>query len=142
MRIESLLVSVTAHFARRFRFLELLRLSLVIGAFYDLAFALLMVAAPGVPAELLSLPLPGEAFYLWILATLLTMLAILYLIAARDTRRYSGIVAVAIGGRLAGGLVFLAAALLEPGLGGLYLLAAADLAFGLVHAALWFPIRS
>lgn len=134
-------MSVTAHFARRFRFLELLRLSLVIGAFYDLAFALLMVAAPGVPSRLLDLPLPGEAFYLWILATLLTMLAVLYLIAARDTRRYSGIVAVAIGGRLAGGLVFLLAAFLH-GLGGLYPLAAADLAFGLAHAALWLPIRS
>lgn len=135
-------MSVTAHFARRFRFLELLRLSLVLGALYDLAYALLMVAAPGVPARLLDLPLPGEAFYLWILATLLTMLAILYLIAARDTRRYSGIVAVAIGGRLAGGLVFLVAALLQPDLGGLYALAAADLAFGLAHAALWLPIRS
>ena len=135
-------MSVTAHFARRFRFLELLRLSLVLGALYDLAFALLMVAAPGVPAKVLDLPLPGEAFYLWILATLLTMLAILYLTAARDTRRYSGIVAVAIGGRLAGGLVFLVAALVEPGLGGLYPLAAADLAFGLAHAAFWLPIRS
>jgi hypothetical protein len=134
-------VSVTAHFARRFRFLELLRLSLFLGALYDLAFALLMVAAPGVPSRLLDLPLPGEAFYLWILATLLTMLAALYLIAARDTRRYSGIVAVAIGGRLAGGLVFLLAALLH-GHGGLYPLAAADLAFGLIHAALWLPIRS
>lgn len=135
-------MSVIDHFARRFRFLTLLRASLVVGALYDLGFALLMVAAPEVPARLFDLPLPGEPFYLWILAVLLTMLATLYLVAARDTRRYSGIVAVAIGGRLLGGLVFLVAALLRPGLGGLIPLAVADLGLGIAHAAFWLPIRS
>jgi hypothetical protein len=135
-------VSDLSHFARRFRFLSLLRASLAAGALYDLGFAVLMAVAPGVPARILNIPLPGETFYLWILAVLLTMLAVLYLIAARDTRRYSGIVAVAIGGRLLGGLVFLAAALTRPDLGGLYPLAAADLAFGVAHAAFYLPIRS
>jgi hypothetical protein len=135
-------MSAPPHFARRFRFLSLLRASLTLGALYDLGFAVLMVAAPGVPARILNIPLPGETFYLWILAVLLTMLAALYLTAARDTRRYSGIVAVAIAGRLAGGLVFLVAALMRSDLGGLYPLAAADLAFGIAHAVLWLPIRS
>lgn len=143
--LQSSLVSVTTQFAHRFRFLALLRGSLVAGALYDLVFALLMVAAPGVPARLLNLPLPPlpeGAFYLWVLAVLLTMLAALYLLAARDTRRYSGIVAVAIGGRLLGGLVLGLAALRGPGLEGLYPLAVADTAFGLAHAAFWWPIRS
>ena len=138
-------VSVKAHFTRRFRYLSWLRGSLVLGALYDLAFAVLMVAAPGVPARLLDLPLPPPeaVFYLWVMATLLTMLGALYLLAARDTRRYSGIVAVAIGGRLLGGLVLAVAALRGPDLlDGLWPLAAADTAFGIAHAAFWWPIRS
>lgn len=132
----------TAHFTRRFRFLKLLEGSLLAGAAYDLAFALLMVAAPGVPAEVLGLPLPGERFYLWILAVVLAMLAALYVAAARDPRRYSAVIAVAIGGRILGGLVFALAAATGQGLSGLWPLAAADLAFGLAHLAFWAPIRS
>lgn len=138
-------MSVKDRFAQRFRLLAWLRGSLVAGAVYDLGFALLMAAAPGVPAQLFHLPLPPlpeGAFYLWVLAVLLTMLAALYLIAARDTRRYSGIVAVAIGGRLLGALVMAIAALRGPGLEGLYPLAAADAAFGIAHAAFWWPLRS
>jgi hypothetical protein len=137
-------VSVKKHFAHRFRLLALLRGSLVLGAVYDLAFALLMVAAPGVPARLLDLPLPPlpeGAFYLWVLAVVLAMLAAFYLLAARDTRRYSGNVAVAIGGRLLGGLA-LGIAAWRLGLDGLWPLAAADAAFGLAHAVFWWPIRS
>jgi hypothetical protein len=135
-------VLATARFARRFRFLLLLQGSLAVGAAYDLVFALLMVAAPGVPARLLGLPLPGERFYLWILAVLLAMLACLYLFAARDPRRYSGIIAVAIAGRAAGALALALAAATGQGLGGLYPLAALDLAFGLSHGFFWAPIRS
>jgi hypothetical protein len=134
---------VKAHFARRFRYQALLIGSLVLGALYDLGFALLMIAAPGVPARLLNLPLPPAegAFYLWVMATLLAMLAAMYLVAARDIRRYSGIIAVALGGRLLGGLV-LGFGAWRLGLDGLWPLAAADAAFGLAHAAFWLPIRS
>lgn len=138
-------MALTGSFVRRFRLLALLRASLLAGALYDLGFAALMVTAPGVPARIFSLPLPPlprGAFYLWILATLLTMLALLYLAAAYDPRRYSAIIAVAIGGRTLGALAFLAAALLGPDLNGLLPLAAADFAFGAIHAAAWLPIRS
>jgi hypothetical protein len=115
--------------------------SLVLGALYDAAFAVLMVAAPRLPARLLRLPLPplpAGAFYLWVLALLLLMLATLYLLAARDPRRYAGVVAVAAVGRILGGLTFFALAWRGgPGLGGLYPLAAADLALGVSHAAGW-----
>jgi hypothetical protein len=136
---------LTSPFVRRFRLLALLRASLVAGAAYDLAFAVLMVAAPAFPARLFGLPLPPlprGAFYLWILATLLAMLAMLYLAAAHDPRRYSAIIVVAIGGRTLGALAFLLAAFLGPDLAGLLPLAAADLAFGAVHAVAWLPIRS
>src|SRR6185295_11359943 len=138
-------MTVTSPYARRFRLLTLLRASLIAGAVYDLGFAVLMVAAPAVPARLFRLPLPPlprGAFYLWILATLLVMLASLYLAAAHDPRRYSAIIAVAVGGRVAGAVAFAIAALLGPDLRGLLPLAAADLAFGAVHAAAWLPIRS
>ncbi|HVT57664.1 MAG TPA: hypothetical protein VHR45_04620 [Thermoanaerobaculia bacterium] len=132
--------ALTAQFARHFRNLQLLRGSLIAGALYDAAFAVLMICAPQLPARLLALPLPPlprGVFYLWIMALLLLMLAALYLLAAHDTRRYSGVVVVAVCGRIAGGLAFLAAAWRVPGLGGLYPLAAADLGLGLAHAAFW-----
>ncbi|MBV8201208.1 MAG: hypothetical protein JOZ15_11350 [Acidobacteria bacterium] len=127
------------------RLSALLRASLSLGALYDAAFAALMVAAPGLPARLLRLPLPPlpeGAFYLWIMAVLLLMLATLYLLAAGDPGRYAGVVAVAALGRILGGLAFLAAARGHPGLAGLYPLAAADLGLGLTHAVCWWPIRS
>jgi hypothetical protein len=138
-------MALTSRFARRFRLLTVLRASLIAGAAYDLFFALAMAAFPELPARILNLPLPPlpqGAFYLWILATLLFMLALLYLSAAHDPRRYSAIIAVAIVGRLVGALAFAAAAATGSGLSGLYPLAAADLLFGAVHAASWFPIRS
>lgn len=138
-------MSVIAHFARRFRFLSLLRASLVLGALWDSVFAVLLFAAPVAAARAFELPLPPlpeGAFYLWILAVILLMLSALYLLAARDTRRYSGIVAVAIGGRILGGLILFYAALRPAGVPGLVPMAAADLGFGVAHAAFWLPIRS
>lgn len=135
-------MSVVTDFARRFRFLSLLRASLVLGALWDIAFALLLAFAPEASARAFDLPLPPlpeGAFYLWIFAVVLLMLAAMYILAARDTRRYSGIVGVAIGGRILGGLVLLLAALRVPGL---VPMAAADLIFGIAHAAFWLPIRS
>jgi hypothetical protein len=142
--IESPVMALTSRFARRFRLLSVLRASLIAGAAYDLFFALAMAAFPELPARILKLPLPplpDGAFYLWIMAVLLTMLAALYLAAAHDPRRYSAIVAVAVAGRLAGALA-LAATGAGSDLPGLYPLAAADFVFGAVHAASWFPIRS
>lgn len=135
-------MAVRARFARRFRLLTLLRLSLYAGAAYDLVFAALMVVAPQWAARTLALPLPGERFYLWLIAVLLAMLAALYVKAAQDPRRYSAVIAVAIVGRLAGAAAFTLAALGRPDLAALYPLAAADAAFGLAHAATWLPVRS
>jgi hypothetical protein len=134
-------MKIRRRFTHRFRWLRLLRWTLTAGAVYDLAFAALMVAAPGVPSRLLGLPLPGARFYLWILAVFLVMLAALYGIAALDPRRYSAIIAVAIGGRMLGAVAFVVAAILDPGLEGLYLLAAADALFALSHAVCWWPQR-
>jgi len=121
----------------RFLAVRLLRASLVLGALYDLGFAASMVLAPQLPARLLSLPLPGERFYLSVLAVLLSMLALLYLVAAEDPRRYSAVVLVAALGRCAGAAAFALAAAGRPDLAGLWPLAGIDLGFGVVHGALW-----
>lgn len=130
-----------ASFVSRFRWLQLLRASLVLGALYDFGFAVLMVAAPWVATRVFGLPLPGEVFYLWIMAVFLTMLAALYLAAARDPRRYSAVILVAIVGRAAGAGAFTLAALGRPELTGLYPLAAADAFFALAHLVTWRPTR-
>ena len=125
----------------RFRALKLLRASLVLGALYDLGFALAVVAFPAPAAEMLELPLPGERFYLWILATSLLMLASLYFLAARDPRRYSAVILVAIVGRTLGAVAFGAGAVGRPELGSLWYLAAADLSFAVAHGVLWPKVR-
>jgi hypothetical protein len=121
----------------RFLYLRLLRASLVLGALYDLVFAAAMALAPQLPARMLALPLPGERFYLLVLAVLLAMLAVLYLVAAGDPRRYSAVVVVAALGRSAGAFALALCALERSDLGGLWTLAAIDLAFGLAHGVLW-----
>jgi len=137
-------VTPPSRFARRFRLLTLLRASLILGALYDLFFAALMTLAPELPARWFALPLPPlpeGRFYLWLLAILLAMLAVLYLAAAHDPRRYSAVLGVAIVGRTLGA-VALGAAFRSTGLTGLLPLAFADLGFASVHALCGWPLRS
>ncbi len=130
-----------ARFARRFLLLKLLRVGLLAGATFDLALAAALTAAPEVSTRALRLPLPEERFYLWQLAVPLVMLALLQGIAAYDSRRYSGVIAVTIGGRLLGALQLGAAASSRADLAGLVWLAAGDLALGGSLAACWWPLR-
>jgi hypothetical protein len=121
--------------------LRLLRASLVLGALYDFGFAAAMLAAPAATAAALRLPLPGERFFLQVLAVLLAMLGALYLAAARDPRRLSAVIAIAIAGRLAGAAVLALNAGGRPDLANLWWLAAADGVLGIAHAAAWLPLR-
>ncbi len=135
-------MKITRAFARRFRLLELLRVSLALASAFNLTLAVLLFVAPGLPARWLHVEVPGEpAVYLWLLASLLAMLSCLYLLAARDPRRYSGVILVAIGGRALEALVLGAGAASRPELSGLWLLAGVDLAFSASHAATWLPLR-
>ncbi len=127
-----------AHIAR---YLKVLRVSLTIGGIYDLVLVALLVVAAEPTFGLLGLPLPNEPFYLGLLAVLVAMVAALYLLAAYDPMAYAGNVLVAIAGRLSAGVVMAAMAAGRSDLGGLYLLAAVDLAFGAVHAVCWWPCR-
>ena len=96
-------------------------------------FAVLSVAAPGAVAGSLGLPLPGERFYLWVQAALLAIAGACYAVAARDPRTYRPIVAIAVVGRLAGFVLLGLATVGRPDLRGLWVVAFADLAFGVAH---------
>lgn len=137
-------MKVTRQFARRFRLLKLLRGSLGLGALYNLAAAVSLVAVPSLAERLGATATLREGAILWMTwmaALALTMLGVLYGMAAHDPRRYSGIILVAIAGRLAGGLVLGAWAASRPDLGGLWTLAAVEGALGLTHGATWIPLR-
>ncbi|MEM8994748.1 MAG: hypothetical protein AAGF23_08140 [Acidobacteriota bacterium] len=122
-------------------FLRWLKISLVAGAVYDLIFAVIIVAAPELPEKLLQVRPPGDPFYLWLIAVFLTMLAAFYFYAAYDPRAYSGNIRIAIVGRTAGFIAMCGAAVTDPTLWGLYVLAAGDLLFAVSHAIFWWPIR-
>jgi len=129
------------HFARRFLFLRLLRLSLGAGAAANVLVAGTLVGlAPRsldlLPATWLDRGDGGR----WVLAVLCLMLAALYAVAARDPRRYSAIIAVAIAGRLGLGLVLIALAAGRPEHSPLPVWAALEITLGAAHGLFWYPV--
>lgn len=134
-------MKITRRFARRFRLLGLLRGALALGALVNLGAAVALVAVPRRAGEALGATLPEARTVLWLLAGLLASLALLYLLAARDPRRYSGVVLALIAGRLLGSLALGGGALARPDPGQLWLLAAVELAFAAALAGSWLPLR-
>ena len=112
-----------------------LALTLRIGALYDWAFALMMLAAPALLERLFSLPLPGEAFYLNAIAALLAIVGAAYWFAASDPAGYRPLVWIAVGGRFLGFALLALPALGRPELAGLWVPAFGDLAFSVAHLA-------
>ncbi len=110
--------------------------SLRAGAVYDALFAFLLVVFPVQIAGAFRLPLPGERFYLWLIAVFLLSLGAFYILLARNPAERRDFVRLAIAIRLVGGGVIAAATLGRPDLGGLWAIAAGDLLFGSVHFAL------
>lgn len=119
-----------------------LKASLWAGAAYDVIFAAAMVFLPNFSAELLGLRLPGEPFYLWLIAVFLLMLAGFYVYAAYDPVAYRGNIVVCIVGRSLGVVAIVTGAVTsEPPMPALYLLAAGDLFFAVWTLICWWPIR-
>lgn len=126
--------------SRRFVYLRLLRVTLVLAAIYDISFAVLMVTAPEIPAAFFVVPLPPD-YFLHLTAVLLVMLGALYLAAAEDPRRYSAVIVIAIGGRTLGAILLALSAWGDPSLSGLWALAGIDLLFAVLHLVFWLPQR-
>ena len=110
---------------------RLLSWALVLGAAYDIFFALLLFTIPDRASRWFGLPLAEPRFYIRLLAILLVMLGAAYLAAAHDPERYRAVVWTAALGRLAGAALF---AVEAPILPTLWPLAAGDAAFGLATA--------
>jgi hypothetical protein len=128
------MIAVEAAAAPGVRPFRALSWTLRAGGAYDLLFAALMLGAPALLSRVFELPLPGERFYLRLVAILLAMLGGTYLVAARDPRSFRGVVVLAIAGRLAGASMLALEALARPDLAhGLWPVAAADAAWGLSH---------
>ncbi len=110
--------------------------SLRAGAAYDALFALLLAAFPRQIAAVFRLPLPGERFYLWLIAVFLLSLGVFYILVARKPAERRDFLRLAIATRLVGAAVIGAAAVGRPDLGGLWAIAGGDLLFGAAHLAL------
>ena len=124
------------------RFLTGLKISLWAGAAYDVIFAATMVLIPELAAELMGIRLPGEPFYLWLIAVFLLMLAGFYGLAAYDPVAYRGNILICIAGRGLGfGAMVLGAWTAEPPMPVLYLMAGGDLFFALWTLSMWLPMR-
>ena len=117
-----------------------LRISLTVGAVYDILLAAAMAFAPALLGSVLGVPTPSTP-YGWVLAVVLTMLGAFYALAAYDPVAYRGNVLVAIAGRAAAGAVLLATAATYDDLGGFALPGLVDLLFAVVHAVCWWPSR-
>jgi hypothetical protein len=108
---------------------------MAVGAAYDWAFALGILAFPDFSAATMGLVLPPDPVYLRLNAILLLLLGGIYLVAARAPDRHQGVVAVTAAGRLLGAL-FLAQAWWAGRPAAFLWLGAADLAFAVAHAGL------
>lgn len=135
-------MKLSRRFARRFRLLELLRGFLLLGAAVNAAAAVLLFSFPRRAAEALGLALPEGRVVLWLLAAVLVTSSALYLLAAQDPRRYSGVIVALVAGRFLGSAALGAGALTRAEPGQLWLFAAVELAFALALAGSWLPLRA
>ena len=91
------------HAASRWRTVGI---ALAIGAAYDLAFAVMILAFTRKAAALMGLSVPADPVYLHLNGIFLLLLAGLYAAAAREPARYRAVAAIAGAGRLLGGAYF------------------------------------
>jgi hypothetical protein len=110
------------------------------GAAYDLAFAVAILFFADPAGRLMGLELPPDRVYLRLNGIFLILLAGLYALPALDPRRYQGVVAVAVAGRLLG-FVFLGSAWLGGRPLAFLGLALGDLAFSALHGLLLLLAR-
>lgn len=119
------------------------RLGLVmgVGALYDFAFAVAILAFPDVAAGRMGLTLPDDRVYFQLDGVLLLLLAAIYMLPARDPDRFHPIAPVSATGRLLGLAFFVwawsrgrPAAFLALGIG--------DGALGLLTLAAWRPLAA
>jgi uncharacterized MnhB-related membrane protein len=113
---------------------------MALGAAYDAAFACAILLFPQAASARLRIPLPADPIYFRFIAVFLLILAALYVLPAREPRRYQGVVAVAAAGRFAG-FLYLAWAWGDGAPATFLGLACADLLFAVLHGTLLVSAR-
>ena len=110
-----------------------LRVTLVAGSLYDMVFAVINVAAPGLGSWFFEIPLPAEQLYLRLTGVFLFMMALFYLLPVIHPGEYLGNVVVAIIGRGIGALFLIGAVLIFGYPKAFILLGAGDFLFSVFH---------
>lgn len=129
--------SVLSRWDRRQRYL------LYVGAIYDGGFGIPVFLFPLWSIRLLGLPEPGSPpIWLRLDAIFLIVVALIYIVTARDPQRYLGNVLVAIFGKAVSVIFYVAYWLTIEGGNFLLVLAVLDVIMGVLHT--WFigPNRS
>jgi hypothetical protein len=108
---------------------------MAVGAAYDAAFGIAILFFAEAAGDLLRIPVPGDRLYFRFIGVLVLLLAGLYVLPARDPRRYQGVVGVAAAGRFLG-FAYMAWAWTRGAPDTYLALAYLDLAFSAVHAFL------
>lgn len=106
------------------------------GAAYDLFFAVAILGFAELAAQWLQVWIPEERIYYRLNGVFLIVLAMMYLVAAVDPRRYEGILVVASAGRCLGATYLMASWSVGADFAFL-LLALVDAAFSLWHFLAW-----
>jgi hypothetical protein len=114
------------------RGLRFLARSFAAGAVYDVAVALIILAAPAALFSWLAIPPPPEPMHFRFAALLLLTLPMFYVLPASDPARYAPVASAGVGARLLG-TVFLTAHVVAGAPAAYAAFAAADLAFAALH---------
>lgn len=130
-----------AYFARRFLALKLLRGALVAGALYDAGLAALFLQRPRSAAALLGMSVSEPPPMAALAALWLAILAALGVAAARDTRRYSAVIAALIFSRAAAAVILAVGAGALVGVSPLPWAVAWSALLAAALAATWWPLR-
>jgi len=114
--------------------------SMAVGAAYDAAFGIVILFFADLGSALLGIPLPADRLYFRFIGVFALLLAGLYVLPAREPRRYQGVVGVAAAGRLLG-FVYMAWVWSRGAPDAFLALACADLGFSAAHAFLLVSAR-
>ena len=112
---------------------RILRMTMLVGAIYDLVFGVPILLFPARLAPLINLAMPKEEIYLRLCGVFLIMVAFFYYLAFRDLERYLGNVAVAIVGRGLGAFFFFIFYFFLHYPKTFFLLGLVDLTFAVIH---------
>jgi hypothetical protein len=113
---------------------------MALASLYDALFGAAILLFPAPAGRILGIPLPDDRLYFDFVGIFVLLLAAMYVLPARDPRRYQGVVLVAALGRLVG-FAYMAWRWTEGAPDAFLALACGDLAFSVLHGVLLVAAR-